>query len=119
LIVSVKYVRRNQKQADAKDDVARYESVPELERGGFRIQWSRHFENEGSMETLLREEPRTLLVTYTEGQWYSNGEAGPDYYQYYVGCRKEDTGSLIDDFERRVREKLGHKAWIEITIEEC
>ena len=91
------------------DDVARFQAIPESERGGFRIRLDERFPEEAAMVKLLRSDKRILLVRFEEGRWYTNGEDGPPWYQYHIGCRKSDENALIKDIEQRIIKNLGGK----------
>ena len=97
-------------------DVARLEALPVSKRGGFRIVWTHPFDEEDDLERLLRHDERTLLVTYEEGRWYSNGEDGPTWHQFHIGCNKDDEAGIIETFKARVLEEMSKEVLDKINI---
>jgi hypothetical protein len=98
------------------NDVARLEALPTSERGGFRVLWATPFEEERDLERLLRQDKRTLLVRFEEGRWYSNGETGAPWYQYHVGCRKDDEAGIIETFKASVIGEMSNEVLNKLDI---
>jgi hypothetical protein len=60
-----------------------------------------------ALEPLLEEHPNVQSVCQNTGNWYSNGETGPEWFSMNVYCL-EESSDLIEAFIReKIKEILG------------
>ena len=84
------------------------QSIPEQLRGGLSITWYDDFTEEDILEDIISSHPKVISLKYQEGRWYSNGEDGPNYYQFHIGCLKSDEAVVRADILEKCQAKIGN-----------
>jgi hypothetical protein len=82
-------------------------SVPEEERGGISVSWDDDFKEDDKLEDIISSHPKVISMKYDEGRWYSNGEIGPPYYQFHIGCLKADEDEIKAYIREKGRDRIG------------